>query len=146
MGGAHVTGIRRAQQIADIVPSQPSGVLRRCQGQPCPPAGRHGPLGGTGVKIIPAAVNEALAGSGQPLEQAARTAMELRFQHDFSAVRVHTDKASSEAARSNARNLWMTVEGPYPPGDLEALKQDRRCNAGREGTARAHRSSWSRRR
>ena len=36
--------------------------------------------------------------------------------------------------------------GSYPPGDLEALKQDRRCNAGREGTTRAHRSSWSRRR
>jgi hypothetical protein len=31
-------------------------------------------------------------------------------------------------------------EGSYPPSDLEALKQDRRCNAGREGTTRAHRS------
>jgi len=34
--------------------------------------------------------------------------------------------------------------GSYPPGDLEALKQDRRWNAGREGTTHAHRSSWSR--
>jgi hypothetical protein len=38
------------------------------------------------------------------------------------------------------------LEGPYPPGDLEALKQDRRWNAGRKGTTRAHRSSWSCRR
>ncbi len=35
------------------------------------------------------------------------------------------------------------LEGPYPPGDLEALKQGRRVNAGRKGTTRAHRSSWS---
>jgi hypothetical protein len=34
------------------------------------------------------------------------------------------------------------VEGPYPPGHLQALKQDRRANAGREGTTRAHDSSW----
>jgi Transposase, Mutator family len=34
--------------------------------------------------------------------------------------------------------------GSYPPCDLEALKQDRRWNAGREGRTRAHRSSWSR--
>jgi hypothetical protein len=41
----------------------------------------------------------------------------------------------------------MTVEGSYPPGDLEALKQGRRANAGRKGTTRAHRSSrsWRRR-
>ena len=31
-------------------------------------------------------------------------------------------------------------EGSYPPGDLSALKQDRRANAGREGTTRAQRS------
>ena len=34
--------------------------------------------------------------------------------------------------------------GSYPPDHLQALKQDRRANAGREGTTRAHRSSWSR--
>jgi hypothetical protein len=37
-------------------------------------------------------------------------------------------------------------EGSYPPDHLQALKQDRRANAGREGTTLAHRSSWSRRR
>ena len=36
--------------------------------------------------------------------------------------------------------------GSYPPDHLQALKQDRRANAGREGTTRAHRSSWSCRR
>jgi hypothetical protein len=35
--------------------------------------------------------------------------------------------------------------GSYPPDHLQALKQDRRANAGREGMTRAHRSSWSRR-
>ena len=30
--------------------------------------------------------------------------------------------------------MWMTLEGSYPPCDLDVLKQDRRANAGREGT------------
>jgi hypothetical protein len=34
------------------------------------------------------------------------------------------------------------VEGSYPPDHLQALKQDQRSNAGREGTTRAHDSSW----
>ena len=34
-------------------------------------------------------------------------------------------------------------EGSYPPDHLQALEQDRRANAGREGTTRAYRSSWS---
>ena len=37
----------------------------------------------------------------------------------------------------------MTGEGRTLPIILQALKQDRRANAGREGTTRAHRSSWS---
>ena len=40
----------------------------------------------------------------------------------------------------------MSPGGSYLPDHLEALKQGRRANAGREGTTRAHGSSWRRRR
>jgi hypothetical protein len=72
--------------------------------------------------------------------------------------RVHSPRAQRHAHREPYTTLLDAtgpeqclkpvddLEGPYPPGDLEALKQDRRCNAGRKGTTRAHRSSWSCRR
>ena len=45
-------------------------------------------------------VHEALAGPGQPLEASTRVFMESRFGHDFSGVRVHTDRRAAESARS----------------------------------------------
>jgi len=50
-------------------------------------------------------------------------------------VSIHFHRAMLETCGSRG--------GPYPPDDLEALKQGRRVNAGRKGTTRAHRSSWS---
>ena len=45
-----------------------------------------------------------LRGSGQPLPRSVRRFFEPRFGHDFSQVRVHTDKSSAESARAvNAR-------------------------------------------
>jgi Domain of unknown function (DUF4157)/L,D-transpeptidase catalytic domain len=46
-------------------------------------------------------VDEAVAGPGRPLEPTLRREMELRFGHDFSHVRLHTN---ADAARS-ARNI-----------------------------------------
>jgi hypothetical protein len=71
-------------------------------------------------------LTESLAGvlrsPGQPLERPVRTAMEHRFGHAFSDVRVHTD---GEAARSAAdaqalaytsgRNI-VFAQGQYSPG------------------------------
>jgi hypothetical protein len=51
-----------------------------------------------------AAVETVLQGGGQPLDPRQRTTMEQRFGHDFSAVRVHTDRAAASSAQAlNAR-------------------------------------------
>ena len=47
----------------------------------------------------PASVDRALASPGRPLEPALRQDMELRFGHDFSTVRVHSDAAADQSAR-----------------------------------------------
>ena len=53
---------------------------------------------------VPSIVHEALRSSGRPLDTKTRAFMELRFGHDFSRVRVHTDAKSAAAASSvNAR-------------------------------------------
>jgi Domain of unknown function (DUF4157) len=39
-------------------------------------------------------------GSGQPLDSGTRTFMESRFAHDFSRVRVHTDRHAAQSAES----------------------------------------------
>jgi hypothetical protein len=50
------------------------------------------------VGSAPASVDRALASSGRPLEPGLRRDMEQGFGHDFSRVRVHTDRAASESA------------------------------------------------
>ena len=54
----------------------------------------------------PSAVHAALRAHGQPLDPAARAAFEQRFGHDFSAVRIHADGTSAEAARSVGANAF----------------------------------------
>ncbi|BAZ37710.1 hypothetical protein NIES4101_36330 [Calothrix sp. NIES-4101] len=49
---------------------------------------------------VPPIVHEVLSSPGQPLDKATRDFMEPRFGHDFSQVRVHTDRAAAESARS----------------------------------------------
>jgi len=48
----------------------------------------------------PPIVDEALRSPGEPLDHATREFMELRFGHDFSKVRVHTDSKAGESARA----------------------------------------------
>ena len=45
-------------------------------------------------------VHDVLNSPGQPLPEAVRAFMELRFDHDFSQVRVHTDARASESAHA----------------------------------------------
>jgi hypothetical protein len=47
---------------------------------------------------VPPIVHEVLRSTGQPLDPAARGFMESRFGHDFSQVRVHTNRAAAESA------------------------------------------------
>ncbi|MGB6686561.1 MAG: DUF4157 domain-containing protein [Terracidiphilus sp.] len=52
------------------------------------------------VASAPPAVHRVLGSSGQPLDAETRAFMEPRFGRDFSQVRLHTDAASAESARS----------------------------------------------
>ncbi|HEU5003849.1 MAG TPA: DUF4157 domain-containing protein [Actinomycetota bacterium] len=69
-------------------------------------------------------VRGVLAAGGQPLDPAARSAMEARFGHDFSRVRVHADPAGARSARAlNARAYTagehiVFASGTYAPGTL----------------------------
>lgn len=46
------------------------------------------------------AVHEVLRSSGRPLDPVTQTYYELRFRHDFSNVRVHTDERAAQSARA----------------------------------------------
>jgi len=78
--------------------------------------------GDLGQTVAPSIVDEVLSSPGQPLDTAARNFMELRFGHDFSGVRIHTDTKAAKATQAiNA--LAFTVgrdvafgAGQYVPG------------------------------
>lgn len=54
----------------------------------------------SGPDVAPPIVHDVLRSPGQPLDQATRTALEPRFGHDFSQVRVHTSEQAAESARA----------------------------------------------
>ena len=67
---------------------------------------------GKGIKgegVVPPIVHEVLHSPGQPLDAETRAFMELRFGHDFSRVRVHTDAKAAELARA-VNALAYTVQ------------------------------------
>jgi hypothetical protein len=72
--------------------------------------------------VAPPIVHEVLRTAGQPLAPATRAALEPRFGHDFSRVRVHTDAQAAQSARA-VNALAYTVgshvafsSGQYAPG------------------------------
>jgi|APLak6261663543_1056040.scaffolds.fasta_scaffold00138_5 hypothetical protein len=80
------------------------------------------------VATAPASVDRVLTNSGRPLEPALRQDMESRFGHDFSGVRLHTDNAATESARSlgaRAYTLGNNVvfgAGEYQPDTLQGKR------------------------
>lgn len=68
-----------------------------------------------------AGAHEAIESDGRPLDTATRQLMESRFNHDFSAVRVHADSRAAESARAfDARayaigNDLAFADGAYAP-------------------------------
>ena len=80
---------------------------------------------GVGRAEVPSIVNEVVRSPGQALEPASRDFMESRFQHDFSAVRVHTGSEAAEAARTiQARAFTVGPNivfghGEFAPGTTE---------------------------
>ncbi len=105
---------QEADRVAEQVMSTPEPRLQRacacgscCQGQaeqpdedPQPLQTKHAGSSGPGQTEAPPIIHEALASPGQPLDLATRAFMEPRFGHDFSTVRVHTDKRAEMSARA----------------------------------------------
>jgi hypothetical protein len=82
---------READRVADAVVSNRHAS---------PPASlqRAATRDSTGVGNAPPIVHEVLSEHGQSLDSSTRGFMESRFNHDFSAVRIHTDARAAESA------------------------------------------------
>jgi hypothetical protein len=84
-----------------------------------------GSPGAAGGGEAPGAVHDVLRSPGRPLDREARSFFEPRFGRDFSDVRVHTDDAAAESARSIAARAYTSgsevvfAEGEYRPTTAE---------------------------
>ena len=74
------------------------------------------------VPDVPAIVHDVLRSPGQPLDGDTRAAMEPRFGHDLSRVRVHADARAAESARAVRARAYTVGRdlafgaGQYRPG------------------------------
>ena len=121
------------RQAGDVTPSPGLLLQRQCacgnhaQGGKCAECSKGKALlqrqavGGFGSAEVPTVVHDVLRSPGRPLEPSVRTAMEPRFSHDFSNVKVHTDSKAAESARA-VNALAFTVgsqvvfaQGQYRP-------------------------------
>jgi hypothetical protein len=70
-----------------------------------------------GPTVAPPIVHDVLRSPGRPLDSGVRRAMEARFDHDFSRVRVHTDATAAESAlRLGARAYTVGNEIVFGAG------------------------------
>lgn len=97
---------QEADRVADRVMRMPEAPLqRKCAcGGTCSECQEERlqakPAQETDQGGAPPIVNEVLRSSGQPLDPETRAFMELRFGHDFSGVRLHTDDQAVESAQA----------------------------------------------
>ncbi|MFL6202620.1 MAG: DUF4157 domain-containing protein [Thermoanaerobaculia bacterium] len=81
-----------------------------------------------GVPVAPPLVDEVLRTSGQPLDPPTRDFMELRFGHDFSQVRLHTDAQAVQSAQevhARAYTVGQDIafgKSQYAPQTLEGRR------------------------
>jgi len=105
LGGTHDPEEHEADRAAEAVTAGKTcacgtagaGTCETCRGSG---AVRRSATGAAGAGAAPPAVHAALAGPGVPLSAALRADMGARFGHDFSGVRVHTDAAAADSART----------------------------------------------
>jgi len=99
----------------------PSGECEKCGKKRLQRKARNSELGSQNNSFAPSTVHEVLRSPGQPLDLATRAFMEPRFDHDFSAVRVHTNQGAAESARSvsalayTVGNHVVFAPGQYQP-------------------------------
>ncbi|NDP63660.1 MAG: DUF4157 domain-containing protein [Polaromonas sp.] len=96
IGASHDPLEREADQVADQVLAAPNHSAFSL----APPQIQRftGEAAGQAAAQAPASVDRVLSSAGRPLEPALRQDMEQRFSHDFSRVRVHTDRAAEQSA------------------------------------------------
>lgn len=121
---AHQAAARVARPIRTVVaeshlPGRFSGnqarlqLFRKCACNDEPQtlrAIRAGSADGAGE--APAIVDDVLRSAGRPLEAPVRSAMEMRFGHDFSDVRIHDDRyavASADAVGAEAYTVGSDI-------------------------------------
>jgi len=78
------------------------GACPKCSGSSGPERIRLKTVPGASSQnhsVAPPSVHDALRSPGQPLDPPTRKEMEPRFGHDFSKVRVHSDRKAHESAR-----------------------------------------------
>jgi len=107
LGGTHDPEEQEADRAAEAVTAAKTcacgtagaGTCETCRGSGAVRRSAAG-AGAAGAGAAPPAVHAALAGPGVPLSAALRADMGPRFGHDFSGVRVHTDAAAADSART----------------------------------------------
>ncbi|MCB0200868.1 MAG: DUF4157 domain-containing protein [Anaerolineae bacterium] len=130
---------RVAEQVMRIPESQSGSKRCACGGV----AGPDGECAACGAKWLgvqrhasatpvsveaPPIVHDVLRAPGQPLDAGMRTWMESRFGHDFSGVRLHTNRPAAQSAASvgaRAYTVGQSVvfgDSEYAPGTSEGQK------------------------
>jgi hypothetical protein len=109
---------QEADDFADrVATATPSGRTEAAEGSP---------LGGGYARVKSAPPFDGTG--GEPLDTAVRDAMEPRFRHDFSEVRVHADdRAATSADQMSSRAYTLGTHivfgtGMYKPGNAEGRR------------------------
>lgn len=90
--------------------------------------GRVAANGAPAVGPAPSVVGGVLSSPGQPLDPGSRAFFERRFGHDFSRVRVHTDRKAAESAQAVTALAYTVGEhigfgsGRFAPGTDEGRR------------------------
>ena len=105
--------------VTTSAPPQVSRKCNKCEEEERLQKKELGPQGA--ASEAPASVHDVLRSPGQRLDPTTRAFMEVRFQHDFSRVRVHADSqamASAEAVQARAYTVGPNIvfgAGEYAP-------------------------------
>lgn len=102
---ARVAGMRLQRKCACGTHTSHGGECADCKGKLQRLAGSQARAG-----LSPPNVEAVLNQPGQPLQGSAMAFFESRFGHDFSRVRVHTDRDSADSARAVAARAYTVGE------------------------------------
>jgi hypothetical protein len=118
-----------AKENSFFSPANTAAVQRKCASCEEEEKVQRKVAGGSNAQAAPPVVHEVLnSGGGKPLDAAARSFMEPRFNSDFSRVRIHDDTQaarSAEAIRAHAYTSGNQVvfnSGQYNPATTPGRK------------------------